>query len=113
MLAAFEKATDRLFNRLGVQAVYHPHGSSESMTLQVILKIPDHLMDFQAAQVLTATQVIDVKCSDVTQPKVGDVIQVNQTQYTVQSEPVRDQHGLIWKLDVIKACDFTPPSVAT
>ena len=38
-------------------------------------------------------------------PCVGDVITIYKTRYRIQSEPVRDQHGLLWKCDVVKTCD--------
>ncbi len=105
MLPAFSQATDRLFARLGVQATYHPQGSSNNITLPVILKIPDHIVDFGEAHLHTSTQVIDVKCNDVKEPKIGDVITIDKSSYRIQSEPVRDLHGLIWKIDVIKVCN--------
>ena len=98
----FAKAADRLFARLGVAATYCPNHGDNPITLNVILKTPDYVGDFGQMHVHTSTQTIDVKCCDVKQPCVGDVVIVNQTTYRIQSEPVRDQHGLLWKLDVVK-----------
>lgn len=94
----FENAVNSLFNRLGVQAVYTPNGGG-AKNIRVIPKIPDEVFDVAKSHIHTETSVFDVRISDVTSPKAGDIITLNSVTYTLQGESTKDLHGIYWRVE--------------
>ena len=44
--------------------------------------------------------MVDVRVSDMLDPRTGDLIVIGAESFTIQGEPVRDRERLIWTLDL-------------
>ena len=100
MIPSFKQAVDRLFDSLGLDALYRVNG--EDAPVKVILKSPDQIIDFREAQIHTPTNMMDVRVTEIAKPKAGDEIILDGASYRVQGEPVQDTHNLVWKMEVLK-----------
>jgi len=101
MLAAFQQAVDASFATFGQTATYWPADGSDSYNVQVIPRRPDQQIgDFADTTIQTQTAVFDVRASEVTHPRSGDMLTFDGTDYRVQGEPRRDDpRRLVWTLD--------------
>ena len=100
MIPSFKQAVDRLFDRLGLDALYRANG--EDTPIKVILKSPDQIVDFREAQIHTPTNMMEIRVTDIAKPKAGDEIILDGASYRVQGEPVQDTHHLVWKMEVLQ-----------
>ena len=100
MIPSFKQAVDRLFDRLGLDALYRVNG--EDIPVKVILKSPDQIIDFREAQIHTPTNMMEVRVTEIAKPKAGDEIILDRASYRVQGDPVQDTHHLVWKMEVLK-----------
>ena len=100
MIPSFKQAVDRLFDRLGLDALYRVNG--EDTAIKVILKSPDQIIDFREAQIHTPTNMMEVRVTEIAKPKAGDEIILDGASYRVQGEPAQDTHHLVWKMEVLK-----------
>lgn len=99
MIPRFQQAVDRLFERLGVDAVYRANG--KDIAVKVILKSPDQILDFREAHIHTPTHLMEIRVTDGSRPQAGEEILLDGTRYRIQGEPVQDRHHLVWKLEVL------------
>ena len=60
----------------------------------------DRITDFGAGQFVSDTMIVDVRVSDLPDPRPGDLIVIGVDSFTIQGEPVRDREHLIWSLDL-------------
>ncbi|OIQ65874.1 hypothetical protein GALL_525610 [mine drainage metagenome] len=44
--------------------------------------------------------MVDVRVSDLPNPRTGDLIVIGIDSFTIQGEPMRDREHLIWSLDL-------------
>ncbi len=100
MIPSFKQAIDRLFDRLGLDALYRVNG--EDTAVKVILKSPDQIIDFREAQIHTPTNMMEVRVTNIAKPRAGDEIILDGASYRVQGEPVQDTQHLVWKMEVLK-----------
>lgn len=91
------RAVDALFAEFGqtAQIVFADASTLETL---VIHRFPDQVVDFLDGRVQTETDVFDVRLSVLPPKKLVQIIK-DGTTYTVQGEPVRDQHRLILKVN--------------
>ena len=99
---AAQRAADSLFIRLGIPAIYTPAGG-EPLAVTITRRQPDEIVDVAASRVHTATTVFQLRVAEVANPQAGDMLQVGDDTFTLQGEPVRYQHGLVWRLEVYPA----------
>jgi hypothetical protein len=101
MINAFDDAMGRLFAdpNLAREAIYQKPGS-EPVTVRVITREADQVLDFGDTRVHTGNSMFDVLVSDVSDPRPDDTLIVNGENYIIQGEPLRDQERLVWTLDV-------------
>lgn len=101
---AFAAAMDALFQdvNLGVDATWYPAGGAPQ-PVRVIRKAPDEVTSFGAAQILSDTTIIDVRISEMANPKPGDGIAIGVENFAIQGEPKRDQDRLLWTLELAAA----------
>ena len=99
MIPSFKQAVDRLFECLGMDAVYRANG--KDISVKVILKSPDQILDFRETPIHTPTHLMEIRVKDGAKPKAGDEILLDGTSYRIQGEPVQDRHHLVWKLEVL------------
>ena len=101
MINAFDDAMGRLFAdpNLAQEAIYQKPGS-EPVTVRVISKQADQVLDFSDTRVRTGNSMFDVLVSDVLEPRPDDTLIVDGESYIIQGEPLRDPERLVWTIDV-------------
>jgi hypothetical protein len=82
-------------------ATWSPGGAGPGQTLRVILRSPDTITEFGAARVWSETVIADIRVAEAPNLTSGDRIDLNDTSYTVQGEPVRDRERLIWTVELV------------
>ena len=101
-MTVFAAAMDRIFANpsMAVVALWISGTTSEERTIRVIRRAPDRITEFGAARLMSDTMVLDVRLSDLADPRPGDLIVIGTDSFTIQGEPVRDSDRLIWTLDL-------------
>jgi len=101
---AFVAAVDALFAdvNLGLDAIWYPAGGAPQ-PVRVIRKAPDEVTSFGSAQILSDTTLIDVRTSEMPNPKPGDGVAIGADNYVIQGEPKRDRDRLLWTLELVPA----------
>ena len=95
---AVATAVDDCFRHLGRDAVYTPEGGTP-VTVRVIAKRPDEIVGLGETRIHAGTTLLDIRVSEIAEPRPGDRISVDGEHYLVQGEPVRDAERLIWTLE--------------
>lgn len=98
----FATAVDRIYATpsMAVAAVWISATTSEERSIRVIRRAPDRITDFGAGRFVSDTMVVDVRVSDLPDPRPNDLIVIGTSSFTIQGEPVRDRERLIWTLDL-------------
>jgi len=99
-VSVIDQAIDRLFAdpNIARAAVYTPAGGAP-VTVRVIAKRPDEIIGFDETRIHAGTALIDVRVSEIAEPRSGDRISLDGEDYVAQGEPVRDAERLIWTLE--------------
>ena len=92
------KATDVLFSTFG-QGAQLIFKDKTSVEVKVIHRFPDKIVDVMESPIHTETHLFDVRLIDFDTKKVLSKIVIHGKTYTVQGEPVRDQHGLVLRIE--------------
>lgn len=100
-MSAFEAALDALFadTHLGRDVVYTVDGGAQ-MLVRAILRRPDDVSGFGETRIWLETTRLDLRASEVQNPKPGDRIEIDGEAFLIQGEPVRDRERLLWTLDL-------------
>ena len=98
----FAAAMDRIYANpsMAVAALWISGTTSQERSIRVIRRAPDRITEFGAARLMSDTMVLDVRVSDLSDPRPGDLIVIGTESFTIQGEPVRDSDRLIWTLDL-------------
>ena len=98
----FAAALDRIYANpsMAAAAVWISATTSEERPIRVIRRAPDRITEFGAARFVSDTMMVDVRVSDLADPRQGDLIVIGADSFTIQGEPVRDRERLIWSLDL-------------
>jgi hypothetical protein len=101
-MTVFAAAMDRIYANpyMAADAVWISATTSEERAIRVIRRAPDRITEFGAGRFVSETIVVDVRVSDLPDPRRGDLIVIGADSYTIQGEPVRDRERLIWSLDL-------------
>lgn len=101
-MTVFADAMDRIFAHpsMAVAAVWISGTTSQERTIQAIRRAPDRITEFGAARFVSNTVVLDVRVTDLAEPRPGDLIVIGADSFTIQGEPTRDTDQLIWTLDL-------------
>jgi len=101
-MTVFAAAMDRIYATpsMAVAALWISGTTSQERSIRVIRRAPDRITEFGAAQFVSDTMVLDVRVSDLPDPRPGDLIVIGTDSFTIQGEPVRDSNRLIWTLDL-------------
>ena len=101
-MTVFAAAMDRIFANpsMAVVALWISGTTSQECSIRVIRRAPDRITEFGAARLMSDTMVLDVRVSDLADPRPGDLIVIGTDSFTIQGEPVRDSDRLIWTLDL-------------
>ena len=95
MVLPFKKAMDSLFKRCGKVGMY------KGRQVLFLLIEPDSVIGVGFTNAHTDTHIIKIRVSDAPELALGDKIIVGNDAYTIQSEPLKDIHNLIFTADVI------------
>jgi len=100
-MTAFAGLVDRLFAdpNLGREATYQP-ADGDPFPVRIIARRADAVTDFGNARLWSETTRLDVRVSEVANPRPGDRFVIDGETFVVQGEPVRDRERLVWTLDV-------------
>ena len=98
----FAAAMDRIYANpsIAAAAVWISATTSEERPIRVIRRAPDRFTEFGAGRFVSDTMMMDVRVSDLPDPRPGDLIVIGVDSFTIQGEPVRDRERLIWSLDL-------------
>jgi len=101
-MTIFAAAIDRIYANpsMAVAALWISAATSEERPIRVIRRAPDRITEFGAARFVSDTMMVDVRISDLPEPRSGDLIIIGTDSYTIQGEPLRDRERLIWSLDL-------------
>ena len=104
-MTAIAAAVDRLFAdpNLARDAFYHPGNGGEGIPVRVIAKRPDEIVGFGETRIHAGTTLFDVRVSEVSTPRPGDLLSIDGEDYLVQGEPVSDAERLLWTLEACPA----------
>ncbi len=98
----FSAAMDRIYSNLSMAAaaVWISATTSEERPIRVIRRAPDRITEFGVGRFVSDTMMVDVRVSDLPEPRTGDLIVIGAGSFTIQGEPTRDTERLIWSLDL-------------
>ena len=101
-MSVFDAALGRIFGNtsMAVAAVWISAATSEERPIRVIRRAPDRITEFGAARLVSDTMMVDVRLSDLPDPRPGDLLVIGSDSYTIQGEPMRDRERLVWSLDL-------------
>ena len=98
---AFAAAIEMLFAdpNIGVAATYTPEGGAQVL-VRVVARRADAVTEFGDARLWSETTRIDLRVTEVPQPRPGDRIEIDGDAFLIQGEPVRDRERLVWTVDL-------------
>jgi hypothetical protein len=98
-MSIFAAAIETLFGdpNMARDAVYTSTGGAPSL-VRVIMRRADDITGFGEARLWSETTRIDLRVSEVPNPRPGDRIEIDGEGYLIQGEPVRDRERLVWTL---------------
>ena len=85
---------------MAIAALWISATTSEERPIRVVRRAPDRITEFGAGRFVSDTAMVDVRLSDLAEPRPGDLIVIGADSFTVQGEPIRDRERLIWSLDL-------------
>jgi len=100
-MSVFAPAIDDLFAdpHLAADAVFLPDGG-EPISVRVIARRPDRVLEFGGARLHAETAILEVRVSEVPNPRPGDRLAVGGEAFVIQGEPVRGSERLVWTVDL-------------
>lgn len=98
--AAFARAIDSQFQRLGQEAIYIDQVGQQYI-IRVIARLPEQLFDIGEQQLHAEKSEFMVRVSEVKLPQVGDQIHIGENIYQIETEPRIDVHQLLWTFDSV------------
>ena len=101
-MTVFAAAMDRIYANpsMAAAALWISATTSEERPIHVIRRAPDRITDFGAGRFVSDTMTVDVRLSDLPDPRPGDLVVIGTDSFTIQGEPLRDRERLIWTLDL-------------
>jgi len=98
---AFASAFEALFadDNIATDAIYTAGGGSPVL-VRVVARRADSITGFGEAKLWSETQRLDLRVSEVANPRPGDRLEIGGEAFLIQGEPMRDAERLIWTIDV-------------
>lgn len=88
------------FAHLGEQALYE--SKDKSYMVQILKQQTDKLYEIGEGQFVGEMLILEVSVFDVLQPVVGDTFVIGNRRYKVHSPPLRDNSGILWKINAVR-----------
>ncbi len=100
-MTAFAAALDVLFANphLARDVVYAPDGGA-ARRVRAILRRPDEITDFGSARIMSDSTWMDIRISEIADPRPGDRITIDAEKLVIEGEPKRDRERLVWTLEL-------------
>ena len=100
-MSVFASAIDDLFAdpNLAREAMYRADGVGDGVTVHVIARQPDRIVEFGEVAVHSATSLFEVRVAEVPTPAAGDTLELDGGTFVVQGEPRRDAGRILWTID--------------
>jgi hypothetical protein len=97
-MTAVEMALDALFSdpNLGSDALWRAGGAGDGAAVRVIRKRPDQVVGFGDSRAVLPTVLIDVRRSEVSEPAIGDTVEIDGDVFEIIATPVADSLRLVW-----------------
>jgi hypothetical protein len=98
---AFAAAIEMLFAdpNIGVEAIYTSDGGAP-VVVRAVVRRPDEVTSFGDARLWSETTRVDMRVSEVPNPRPGDRIEIDGDAFLIHGEPVRDRERLVWTVDL-------------
>ena len=84
---------------IGRDAVYIAEGGAPVL-VRVVTRRADEVTGFGEARLWSETTRIDLRVTEVPDPRPGDRIELEGEDFIIQGEPMRDRERLIWTVDL-------------
>lgn len=103
-MSLFAQAIDDLFTdpHLARDAVWRP-AVGDPVPIRIMIRQPDEVASFGESRFATDTTVIDMRLSEVAEPRPGDGIKIDGELFVVQGEPRRDAERLVRRIEAVPA----------
>ena len=100
-MTAFAAALDALFadGNIARDAVYTADAGTPQL-VRVVSRRADEVTGFGEARLWSETTRIDLRASEVANPRPGDRIEIDGEAFLIQGEPVRDRERLVWTVNL-------------
>ena len=100
-MSAFAAAIEMLFAdpNIGVEAIYTSDGGAP-VVVRAVVRRPDEVTNFGDARLWSETTRVDLRVTEVPNPRPGDQIEIGGEAFLIQGEPVRDRERLVWTVDL-------------
>ncbi|WP_075223197.1 head-tail joining protein [Acuticoccus yangtzensis] len=94
-------AFDALFAdpNVGRDAVYTSAGT-EPVPVRIVPRRADTISEFGEARVWSETIRLDVRVSEIAEPRPGDGFEIDGEAFVIQGEPTRDRERLVWTVEL-------------
>lgn len=101
MRNAFELATDAIFcdPNMGLSAVYKSKNAS-ARRIRVIKGSSRDDVDFGESEIFNPKITIDIKKSDIAEPRIGDTISIQGKTFVIHTQPKEDDLSIVWTCEV-------------
>jgi len=100
-MTALAMALDALFadDNIAREAIYTPEGGAPVL-VRAVARRADETTGFGDARIWSETTRLDLRVTEVPQPRPGDRIEIDGEAFLIQGEPVRDRERLVWTVDL-------------
>ncbi len=100
------EAVDAAFEDLGTPATYTPPGGGAAVACMIQRARPDEAIELGTGRIVEATDMVDVRASEVAAPAKGGTFTVEEaggpTTLTITAKPMTtDSERLIWRCPVV------------
>ena len=103
----FAAAMDRIYTNpsMAAAAVWISATTAEERPIRVIRRAPDRITEFGAGRFVSDTMMVDVRVSDLPDPRPGDLVVIGADSFTIQGEP--GGHGSNVKMTSVPSTTVT------
>ena len=101
MMSIFAAAIDNLFadHNIAREATFIANGGQPQL-IRVVMRRADEVTGFGDARLWSETTRIDLRVAEVSAPRPGDRIEIEDDAFLIQGEPVRDRERLVWTVNL-------------
>lgn len=94
----FSTALDCLFGGpASVEAAYLAGGTGAGVAVRCVRGRPDEAIGFGDGQIIAATDIFELRRSEVAAPQAGDVIAIGAERFVIRGACQLDAEGLGWR----------------